>query len=71
MHLIDARVSAGIEKWFQTYMLPLHNDNKVELRSMQKTVTDLCDAFNKAKGAWWAVGILGSALIVIINHFWR
>lgn len=71
MQMIDARVAAGIKEWFQAYMLPLHNDNKVELRGMQAELKELCDTFNRAKGAWWAVGLLGSGLIIIVNHFWK
>jgi hypothetical protein len=35
MHLIDARVRAGIEAWYQMYMLPLHNENKNEMREIK------------------------------------
>lgn len=81
MQLIDSRVALGIEKWYHTYIIPLHNEDKesarefrkqfdLKLESLSLKVENLFEAFNKAKGARWALGILAAAIVVIINHYW-
>lgn len=71
MHLIDARVRAGIEAWYQMYMLPLHNENKNEMREIKKVVAEFSDAFSQAKGAYWVVGLVVAAAVIVINHYWK
>lgn len=71
MHIIDSRVRAGIEAWYQMYMLPLHNENKTEMREIRATLSEFSDAFSRAKGAYWAIGLVGAALVIVVNHYWK
>lgn len=75
MHIIDSRVRAGIEAWYQMYMLPLHNENKSEMRDFKSAVStkldEFSDAFSRAKGAYWAMGVAVAAAVIVINHYWK
>jgi hypothetical protein len=82
MHIIDSRVSEGIRKWYQDWMLPLHNENKEELKGMRETLGTLVDTMNQGKGGMtvarhsvrvinWALGAAGAAAVLIISHYWK
>lgn len=81
MQLIDSRVAIGIEKWYHSYILPLHNEDKESAKDFRRQfekkldalatrVEGIYDVFNKAKGARWVLAILATAAIVVINHYW-
>jgi hypothetical protein len=64
MQIIDGRVRVGIEDWWERYQLPMHNQNVRKL-------DELKTALERFKGAYWAFGLIGLGLIVLINHFWK
>lgn len=82
MHIIDARFADNISKWYQNWMLPLHEENKRKMDNMDGKLTSLVNTMEQAKGgvvmakAGWTLAekILAAAAFVgsfVLGHFWK
>ena len=80
--MIEARTAAAIQKYDQAIIIPRENaaqaatqatneEFQKKLEELTKKVGILWDHLQSAKGAWWMIGALGTAAVILANHFWK
>jgi len=73
--MIEARTAAAIQKYDQAIIIPREGAaqaaNQATLDELMKKVGILWDHLQSAKGAWWMIGALGTAAVILANHFWK
>jgi hypothetical protein len=73
--MIEARTAAAIQKYDQTVIIPREHaaqgTNQARIEELARKVGILWDHLQSAKGAWWMIGALGTAAVILANHFWK